>query len=70
MRRRWEVTRTTIVRPDAQQRWDAAYQLLVRQLAPPPRSTESAAPCVREDDHGYCPVRARVDDASTADADN
>jgi hypothetical protein len=80
MNHQWRVRRQTISSPDGQQRWDRAYQLLLRwterpALAPP---TEALLPATRptgklmqaEVPHAHRRVRARFHaqpDAKTDD---
>jgi hypothetical protein len=60
----WRLHRQPTARPDGQQRWDRAYQLLFQWSQP----TVSPAPfpCLQrmpelEDSDDYCPVRACLD---------
>ena len=46
MKRHWRVRRQTVARPDAMQRWDRAYQLLLQWTAIPPAPAEVPAPLI------------------------
>ncbi len=53
MHRQWQIQRTTVETPNGQQRWDQAYQLLLRwaQASPPPASENPPAPPHQEVSH-------------------
>ncbi len=65
MHRSWQVHRDTVARPDGQQRWDRAYQLLLQwadaaTMAQPPATNQ-------EEDDAHCTVCAGLDQSSAAD---
>jgi hypothetical protein len=71
MQRQWQVRRTTVAAANGQQRWDHAYQLLVRWATtsqPPP---VAPAPLPRQEvPHARSGVYPRLDDAPSAAADD
>lgn len=45
MKRQWQARRTAITAPDGRQRWDQAYQLLLRwAMTAPSAAAETTAP--------------------------
>jgi hypothetical protein len=60
MAKQWDVQRSTITRPDAQQRWDTVYQFLLQWTS---ESVESvpAAPDPQEEHDGNRDVRPGLD---------
>lgn len=74
MKRQWQVRRTTVAMPNAQQRWDRAYQLLLRcAMTGPPGTSVPPIPApsplqeVSRARSGVCP---RLDQPSGAAADD
>jgi len=65
MHRAWQVHRDTVARPDGQQRWDRAYQLVLRWADA--ASPAPAVPTPQEEDNADCPVCACLDQPSAAD---
>src|SRR5215213_3091107 len=61
MRRTWRIRRSTVEQPDGQDRWDRAYQLLLRWATEVPREGEDDASSV---------LRPGVDGAAAAGADD
>ena len=70
MERAWRIHRSTVPSPDAQQRWDLAYQFLLQWQALAEPSKEAPARHHQEDDHGDCPVCTGLDPSATADPDD
>jgi hypothetical protein len=80
MYHQWRVRRQTISSPDGQQRWDRAYQLLLRWterpgLAPPaeallPATCPPGKPMQAEVPHARRRVRARFNAQPDAKADD
>jgi hypothetical protein len=76
----WRVRRQTTNSPDGQQRWDRAYQLLLRWTertglpataeAPLPTTCPSGKPKQVEMPHAYRRIRARFDAQPDAKADH
>lgn len=74
MKRQWQVRRTTVAMPDAQERWERAYQLLLQcaSTGPPgmvvsPTPTVDVFPEVSHAGSGVCPC---FDQPSGAAADD
>ncbi len=69
MAKPWEVQRSTITRPDAQQRWDTVYQFLLQWTS---ESAEpvSAAQHAQEEHDGDRDVCPGLDPSSAAGPDN
>jgi hypothetical protein len=63
MKRGWRVRRAVVEHPDGQRRWDQAYQLLLRW-------TMAATPSQEEGDDASRVLRARLNGAPTAGADD
>ncbi len=74
MKRYWHVVRTTTPHPNAQQRWDHAYHLLLRWASPNPpswgRSTRPQLSAQQEDCHARSAVCPRLDDPSSPTPDD
>ena len=72
MKRQWQVQRQVVVIPDGQRRWDRAYQLLMEWttpgLSPPPATADGER--IREVRHASSDLRAGLDAAAGADADD
>ncbi len=66
MHRAWQVHRDTVARPDGPQRWDRAYQLLLRWAAE--ASTTPAATTPQEEDNADRPLCAGLDQPPATDA--
>jgi hypothetical protein len=62
----WHVRRTGAETPTGQQRWDQAYQLLLRWAMTPPAPTEAPAALtiLPEVSHAYSNLRSRLDQPS------
>ena len=52
MERSWDVYRSTVRQPDAQQRWDLAYQFLLQWLAQPEVAEGPTSNYHQEEHHG------------------
>lgn len=70
MEQSWQVRRSTVPQPDAQQRWDLAYQFLLHWCSDPVAIEASASSLHQEEHHGDCRLCSGLDAASTADADD
>ena len=70
MERSWKVHRSTIPQPDAQQRWDLAYQFLLHWSPHPEAAHQPASSYHQEEQHGNCHLCPGLDPAPTADADD
>jgi hypothetical protein len=72
MKREWHISRTTLAQANGQQRWDQAYQLLLRwaQAHPPAAATPLPAPPSQEVSHASSGIRAGVDEPSSPTADD
>ncbi len=74
MKRQWQICRTTVTTTDAQQRWDQAYQLLLRCAMPrPPGTSIVPAPAphsAQEGGHARSDLCPRLDQPSGAAADD
>lgn len=72
MKREWQINRTTVAQANGQQRWDQAYQLLLRwaQAHPPAAATPLPAPPSQEVSHASSGVRTGVDEPSSSAADD
>ena len=70
MEQSWQVRRSTVPQPDAQQRWDLAYQFLLQWLSHAVAIEASASRRHLEEHHGDCRLCSGLDAASTADADD
>ena len=69
MAKQCDVQRSTITRPDAQQRWDTVYQFLLQWTS---ESVESvpAAPDPQEEHHGDRDVRPGLDPPPATGSDH
>lgn len=68
-KRQWNIRRTTIEAPEAQRRWDQAYQLLLQGSASSsPLSTQESRP--QEDDYEHRSLRSRFDTTTSTDTDH
>jgi hypothetical protein len=77
MKHQWQVRRTAVAVANGQQRWDHAYQLLVRwATTSPPEQGRPVPPMpiwaqdVQEVSHACSRLCARLDDPSGAAADD
>jgi hypothetical protein len=72
MKREWQISRTTIAHPNGQQRWDQAYQLLLRwaQAYPPAAATPLPAPPSQEVTHASSALRTGVDEPPSPTPDD
>ena len=67
MKSKWRVSRSTIVRPDGQRRWDYAYQFLVRwAMEQEPGSKANPLPNQEEQKNGSRPVCSSFDQSTTS----
>ncbi len=63
--RAWHVQRSGVAIATGQQRWDRAYQLLLRWTAEPPTTSRTAAfPILPEVPHAHSDLRPRFDQPS------
>ena len=69
MAQRWDVQRSTITRPDAQQRWDTVYQFLLHGT-PESADLGPAAEQPQEEHDGDRDVCAGVDPAPAPGPDH
>ncbi len=70
MERSWKVRRCTVPQPDAQQRWDLAYQFLL-QWGSQAAAAAAPAPNQHQEEHdGNCDLYSCLDAASTPGADD
>lgn len=72
MKRQWRIRRTTAIQINGQQRWDQAYQLLLRGTCPtlPAPPTGPASTPLQEVDHASSDLCAGVDLPASAGADD
>ena len=70
MERLWRVHRSTVPSPDAQQRWDLAYQFLLQWSSYPEAADLPAFGYHQEEQHGNCDLCPSLDTTPTADADD
>lgn len=74
MKHQWQVRRTTVLAADGQQRWDHAYQLLVRWATTSvPEQGQIVPPALIPPQEAYracSSICARLDDPSGAAADD
>lgn len=73
MQRQWQIQRTLVETPNGQQRWDQAYQLLLRwaQVNPLPAvSSSPPAPPNQEECHASSRLCTRLDVASSPASDD
>ena len=71
MKRQWRIRRTTASQVNGQQRWDQAYQLLLRWTCPtPPDPTEAASTPTQEVDHARSDLWTSVNLPASAGADH
>jgi hypothetical protein len=69
MKRQWRVRRQPQPHPDAQRRWDRAYQLLAQwALASPAGTPEATGPSPAGGAHADRDLRAGLDPAPSASA--
>ncbi len=69
MAQRWDVLRSTIMRPDAQQRWDTVYQFLL-QWTPPPADRGPTAEHPQEEQDGNRCLCTGLDPAPATGTDD
>ncbi len=67
--RQWKTTRHLVERPDAQRRWDQAYQCLMSWTAGPTPATVIEKAQQEESDENSR-LRSRLDPASDPDANH
>jgi hypothetical protein len=69
--RQWKTTRQFLERPDAQRRWDQAYQSLMNwTLAPTPSPVAEGAQATQEESDENSRLRSRLDPAPDPDANH
>ena len=67
MKSKWIISRSTIVRPDGQRRWDYAYQFLVRwAMEQEAASIPNPLPKQEEHENGNSPISTSFDQWSTS----
>ncbi len=69
MAQQWEVRRSTVTRPDAQQRWDTVYQFLL-QWTTDPAGILPADGYPQEESDGDCRLCAGLDPPPATDPDD
>jgi len=69
MARQWDVRRSTVTRPDAQQRWDTVYQFLL-QWTTDPAGIFPAGGYPQEESDGDRRLCAGLDPPSATDPDH
>ena len=73
MKRQWRIRRTTVMQVNGQQRWDQAYQNLLRWTCPTPdprSQTGPASPPTQEASHASSDLCAGVNLSSSAGTDH
>lgn len=70
MKRQWRIQRRLLATPDAQQRWDRAYQALLRWTEPTLIAVTTSEHERGEVRHAHSSVRAGVHAAAGASADD
>ena len=69
--RQWKSTRQFLERPDAQRRWDQAYQCLMSWTqGPTPSPVAEGAQVTQEESDEHSRLRSRLDPAPDADANH
>ncbi len=69
--RQWKSTRQFLERPDAQRRWDQAYQCLMSwTLCPTPSPVAEVAQAAQEESDENSRLRSRLDPAPDPDANH
>ena len=69
MAQHWDIQRSTITRPDAQQRWDTVYQFLLQWTSEAAEPTR-AAQHPQEEHHGDRDVCPGLDPPSATGTDH
>ena len=68
-KRQWRIRRSTIEVPDAERRWDRAYQQLLQRSAPSfPHPVQELRQQEKHDE--YCRLRPRFDATTNTNADD
>jgi hypothetical protein len=73
MKRQWHICRTTVETTNGEQRWDQAYQLLLRWAQAEPPATVCPLPLAlpfQEVSHASSDIRARIDVPSSSSPDD
>ena len=66
MKRKWQVRRAVVERPDGQRRWDLAYQLLLGWAMEPTGDPLPGGAPSQENEHEDRPVYPGIDTLSNA----